>query len=129
MTMGKVLSIFKNLLLVVVALFLYVILQPISFVYVTSIKQKISLNRIQGYLLNTAVNMDRFGNYEFRSLLNKLLIQKDGYQFGNFDETISSVIGKNKVANTLSKLGIKLDMILEFLDKNHSVKSIKIFEK
>jgi 8-oxo-dGTP diphosphatase len=41
------------------------------------------------------------------------------------DETISSVLGKNKKANTLSKIGKGLDWILDILDKNHSIKSIE----
>lgn len=36
-------------------------------------------------------------------------------------------MGKNKLQGTLTKKGIFLDSILEFFDKNHSIKSIKEF--
>jgi hypothetical protein len=75
------------------------------------------------------VAIDRFGNTQFQSLFNALLITPEGYRFGDFRETISSVIGKNKVAGTLSKNGRTLDRILDFLDKNHSIKSIHSFRQ
>jgi hypothetical protein len=44
--------------------------------------------------------------------------------FGNKKETISSVIGKNKLTNTLSPLGKALNAFLNYIDKNHSLNSI-----
>lgn len=79
---------------------------------------------MSGYWLYLAVNIDRFGNYQFRSLFNAILIAENGYRFGDFRETISSVLGKNKQQNTLSKLGRVLDRILDIIDKNHTIKSI-----
>ena len=48
-----------------------------------------------------------------------------GYKFGDEDETISSVLGKNKLTKTLTKTGKTLDWILEKLDRNHSIESIE----
>lgn len=118
-----------NLILVMLAVLLFVVLEPISFVYVTLFKKRFNWSRITGYWRNLAVNIDRFGNYEFRSLFNVLLITDDGYKFGDFRETISSVIGKNKVAGTLNKNGKTLDKILDFFDENHSIKSINYFDE
>lgn len=76
------------------------------------------------YFLNTASDIDRFANRNFRTLWNATLINKNGYKFGDVRETISSVLGKNKRDNTLSRTGKILTNILDFLDKNHSINSI-----
>lgn len=82
------------------------------------------LKVINDYFLHTAIDIDRFGNRNFRLLLNTLL-QKEGYEFGNEKETISSALGKNKLKGTLTKLGLIVCSILDFLDKDHCIKSIK----
>ena len=68
--------------------------------------------------------MDKFGNREFRTLLNKTLILESGHKFGDMNETISGVLGKNERDKTLSKTGKILVLILNKLDKNHCLKSI-----
>jgi 8-oxo-dGTP diphosphatase len=59
-------------------------------------------------------------------LLNDTLLiaHQDTYLFGNKKETISSVIGKNHLTNTLSPLGKALNTFLNFIDKDHSMNSI-----
>jgi hypothetical protein len=59
-------------------------------------------------------------------LLNDTLLIKNEntYQFGNKKETISSVIGKNYLTNTLSPLGKALNAFLNYIDKDHSLNSI-----
>ena len=82
--------------------------------------------RKRGYFKETAINLDRFGNREFRFSLNKYLIHKDSAnRFGDARETISSVLGKNQRGQTLTKLGKRLCKILDTLDKNHCKKSIR----
>ena len=81
--------------------------------------------RKKGYFFDTAINIDRFGNREFRALFNKVLIKENGYKFGDIRETISSVLGKNQRDDTLSKWGKVLVWILDKLDKNHCEKSIE----
>ena len=73
-----------------------------------------------------ALVFDEVGNVTMQHLLNDLLlIQKEHtYLFGNKNETISSVIGKNSLTNTLSPLGRALNSFLNFLDKDHSLNSI-----
>ena len=82
-----------------------------------------------GYFKSSAVNLDRFGNSEFRTLFNLTVKKKEGYKFGNMEETISSVLGKNQRDNTLSFAGKVLVFILDTIDKNHCKKSIKTFDK
>lgn len=77
------------------------------------------------YFLQTAKDIDRFGNHNFRCLLN-LTLQKNGYEFGNFEETISSALGKNKKNGTLTKTGKLITKILDTIDNDHCIKSIKI---
>ena len=104
-----------QILLFITAYILYLPLTVINFFFVENKK---------GYFLSSAVNLDKFGNREFRTLLNKVLIIEKGYQFGNINETISSVLGKNQRDNTLTKAGKVLVWILDKIDKNHCYKSI-----
>lgn len=76
------------------------------------------------YFYQTAIDIDRFGNRNFRTFLN-LTMQKNGYEFGDVRETISSALGKNQVRKTLTPFGKFICWILDTLDKNHCKKSIK----
>ncbi|QTV06070.1 hypothetical protein [Faecalibacter bovis] len=114
----------KNLLLVLVALTLFVLLEPFSFVYVNFVKKKFNWKRLFDYWRSMAVDIDRFGNHQYRSLFNHIFIQQDGYQFGNFKETVSSALGKNQHFGKLTKTGKLLVSILDFIDENHCLKSI-----
>ncbi|MEG0760086.1 MAG: hypothetical protein RSA74_11080 [Chryseobacterium sp.] len=78
----------------------------------------------KAYFRSTAVNIDKFGNREFRTLWNKALRTDDGYKFGNPEETISSALGKNERDGTLSRTGNALAYVLNKLDKDHCKKSI-----
>ena len=79
---------------------------------------------LSNYFKETAIDIDRFGNRNLRTLLNETL-QKNGYKFGDERETISSALGKNKRDKTLTKTGIIICNILDYLDKNHCINSIK----
>jgi hypothetical protein len=58
-------------------------------------------------------------------LNDALLIRNEKtYLFGNKMETISSVIGKNLLTHTLSPMGLALNAILHWIDKDHSLNSI-----
>jgi hypothetical protein len=76
------------------------------------------------YFLQTAIDIDRFGNHNFRCFLNTTM-QVNGYEFGDVRETISSALGKNQRDGTLSKFGKIICNILDWLDKDHCKKSIK----
>ena len=97
----------------------YVLFLPLTIFNALNVRKK-------GYFKDTAINLDRFGNREFRFSLNKYLIIKDSVdKFGDFRETISSVLGKNQQKNQLTKLGKIVCCILDFLDKDHCKKSIR----
>ena len=80
---------------------------------------------IKGYFRGTAISIDIWANREFRTLWNVKLRIENGYEFGREGETISSALGKNQRDKTLTTSGKILVFILDFLDKNHCIKSIK----
>jgi len=96
----------------------YVLFLPLTIVNYCVVKNK------KGYFKSSAISLDKFGNREFRTLLNKALISEYGYEFGNMNETISGVLGKNERDKTLTTTGKCLVFILNKLDKNHCLKSI-----
>lgn len=104
----------------------YVLLLPLTIInfFVVSLTSK---DNAKGYFRSTAVNIDKFGNREFRKLWNLTLRTENGYKFGNPDETISSALGKNERDGTLSKAGKVLVWILNVIDKDHCKKSILEF--
>lgn len=91
---------------------------PITFINFLFVRNK-------GYFKSSAINIDKFGNREFRTSLNKTLIQENSpFMFGNDNETISSVLGKNQRFGYLTKFGKVICKILDTIDKNHCEKSI-----
>jgi len=94
----------------------YILFLPLSIINWFFVKDK------SGYFRSSAVNIDKFGNREFRTLFNKTLVT--GHKFGNINETISSVLGKNQLTGTLTRGGKILVWILDKIDNNHAIKSI-----
>lgn len=89
----------------------------------------ISFKEFDKWQKKLAVAEDQYGNALGQYIFNDLLITKDSkHLFGNIDETISSVLGKNKKAGTLTRLGKAVSAVLDFLDKNHVEKSIDLTE-
>ncbi|AKK74426.1 hypothetical protein OK18_19030 [Chryseobacterium gallinarum] len=105
----------------------YLLLLPLTLINFIAVLLK-RRNHVKGYFRSTAVNIDKFGNREFRTLWNITLITDNGYQFGNLNETISSALGKNERDGTLSKIGKALVWILNTIDENHCKNSIIEFQ-
>ena len=116
-----------SFLLFLVALLLVLTTAPIGFLY-AFIRQTCSskAKSLNIYFIEVALVLDEVGNVTMQHLLNDILLikQEQTYYFGNKSETISSVIGKNSLTNTLSPLGSALNSFLNFLDKDHSLNSI-----
>lgn len=113
-----------RVLLFLIALILFCIFAPIGFI-VTLIPKRNWWWHIKKYSFKLAHTIDQSGNVVCEDMFNYTLIKKNAVnKFGNPDETISSVIGKNKVKNNLTKTGNILDNILDKIDPNHSIKSI-----
>jgi hypothetical protein len=115
-------------LVFLIAIILFIPLTVIN-VIVVGIKNKFKWKVLRGYFLETAIDIDKFGNKNLRTLLNLTLITKEGYKFGDPRETISSALGKNQLKQTLTTTGKVLCAILDFLDEDHCVKSIRYYEK
>lgn len=105
--------------LYILARILGLILMPIGMIYA------IIRADLSAYFFKMAVSYDQLGNVALAPLFNDLLIKPNRDRFGKEDETISSVLGKNKLNGTLKPLGKALVWILDTLDDNHSIKSIE----
>lgn len=111
-----------GLILLIVSSVLKWLLTPLAYIYgiIISIKKR----EFNDYNMKLAIAKDQYGNCLCRYLFNQILIVDGGYKFGNIDETISSVVGKNKRNGTLTKIGKILDYCLDKFEKDHSIKSI-----
>ena len=112
--MGKILILF-------VAILLAVLLFPIGLFVAMFYKGRTD------YLFKIALGIDQLGNATCGKLMNHVLIKKEGYQFGFYEETISSVIGKNQLTDTLTGAGKLLNALLNRIQKDHAVLSIEKF--
>lgn len=120
-------------ILLIVSLILGSILLPLGFIwavieafYKKGFKE--GWQRANKYFRDCALSIDQTANVLCSELFNDTLIKSSGYKFGNPDETISGVLGKNKVKETLTKTGRCLDWILNKLDEDHSINSIETDE-
>jgi hypothetical protein len=113
-----------GLILYVVALLLYVPLTVLNIIAVL-IKYGFKWRVVDGYFYQTAIDIDRFGNRNLRTLLNLTMRMPWGYEFGDCRETISSALGKNQRDGTLSFTGYILCELLDTIHKEHCKKSIK----
>lgn len=117
-------------LLMLLAFVLFVVLFPfgvIALFFKAFHKKKVGEGIIfitKGFK-NRAISIDQSGNTFCDELFNYTLVKKGYYPYGNPDETISGVTGKNKKRAKLSKVGKILDWILEKLDPGHSIESIE----
>ena len=62
---------------------------------------------------------------KIRSTTELIYDSRNGYKFGNVNETISSALGKNQRDKTLSWFGKIICLILDTIDENHCKKSIQ----
>ena len=115
-----------GLILFIISNVLACLIYPIGFLYsVVLTLLKSGYKTLDDYLFNCALATDQHANVFLAKLFNDVMIKQGGHKFGNPDETISSVLGKNKLMGKLSLCGKCLDYILHLLDENHSIKSIE----
>ena len=76
-------------------------------------------NRIGDYFFVCAKAIDQLGNVMCQDMFDSLLIKNLDNPFGDEDETISSVLGRNYMTNNLTTLGKALAWVLNKLDPNH----------
>lgn len=116
----------RGLILFIVAKLIIAAVYPFGFVWSIGLTLfKNGWKAVDTYLFNCAIADDQSGNVYMAKLFNDLLIKPGGHRFGNPDETISSVLGKNQQTGTLTIMGRALAWILDKLDPNHAIKSIE----
>lgn len=111
-----------GILLAFISVILLYILSPLLIIY--SIFAASSFKSISDHFYKIAVSIDQLGNVIGSDLFNDIMISKDGFKFGNEDETISSVLGRNYKTNTLKTTGKILRWTLDKIQPNHCVNSI-----
>lgn len=121
---------FNNVVLLIVAVILALILFPIGFIYaifhlIFAHNTKESFKYISNFFRSIALSIDQLGNVVCQYLFNAVFIKRYGIKFGNEDETVSSVLGKNKNKGTLRFLGKTLDRLLNLFEEDHAVKAIQ----
>lgn len=130
--MKPISSLILSVLLFIIARVLSMAIVPFSVIF-TMIrfmfvkKGVIKINEISRYFWKLAICDDQKGNVACSYIFNHFFwnIPMGGYKSGNPDESISSVVGKNKSAGTLRWPGKVLDWILNKLDPGHSVDAIE----
>lgn len=116
----------NGLILFLVARILTYLIYPIGFTYSILLTLfKNGYKELDNYLFDCAVAEDQRANTYLSKLFNDVLIKIGGHRFGNPDETISSVLGKNQISGTLSIFGRALNWILNKIEEDHSIKSIE----
>jgi hypothetical protein len=116
--------------LFIVAIIIYIVILPIAIIQ-SIIKFIISKEYIKILLFFTnlfkshALGINQTSNRAFNVLFNDALVKDDTiHSFGDIDETLSSVLGKNKLKNNLTLFGKIIDFILTIFDDNHTIESI-----
>ncbi len=115
-----------NFLLYLIAKFTTPAFNFVGFITIVFKKKEIR----QKVFKDLAIGKDQYTNITIQFLFNNWMLKNNSkHLFGNPDETISSVFGKNKRDNTLNKFGNFWAMFLNTLDKNHVEKAIEDDEK
>jgi len=119
-----------GLLLFIIAVVLTIITVPVGILYgfikcLLKFDFKELFRKTNKYFRLLAISIDQMGNVAMQDLFNDIFIKRNGYQFGNEDETISSVLGKNERLQSLSGLGKLIVRFLNFIDPNHALNSIE----
>ena len=133
-------NLLHSLILLLVALTLAVVLLPLGILrtigeiwfrfFILSGKNspsKKGLWYLSSIIRTIAIGLDQIGNSVCRDMLNRLLITSGWYSFGKVQETISSVLGKNQEAWSLTFFWAMIVKLLDTLDKNHCKDSIQYF--
>lgn len=81
------------------------------------------------YFGNLAYSKDQHSNVAMQHLFNMIMLKEINgnkpYLYGNPDETISSVFGKNQRLETLTRFGRFWNRFLSKIEKDHSLLSIE----
>lgn len=110
------------LLFIIAVILLWVLSLPL--IIYSMIKFR-SFKTAEKYFFCIAQSIDQMGNALGQYAFNDMFIKKGGHEFGDIDETISSVIGINYINGTLTQFGKSFRAFLDFVfGKGHCQNSI-----
>lgn len=81
-------------------------------------------NTLSEKIYKSATLFSQLGNVWMKELLNDVCVTKDGIPYGDEDDSISDITGRNQRDGTLTKTGIGLAKFLNLLGKDHALESI-----
>lgn len=113
-----------GIILFIVALILTSLVSIISIVispvyYFVTFKWWTGLWQLNYWFRQMALAIDQFGNVSCGITLQLLLTKKGGNKFGDEDDTVSYVLGRNYYKGKLTWLGRVIVKVLNLLEKNH----------
>lgn len=124
--MGKLL---KSIIVFIIAYFSlkYLLFLGITYALVTIIFKKKQEYEppFSKFLWDLSLSIDQTLNVCLQFILNDLMKYPNGASFGNPDETISGVTGKNQRLNNLTWFGKGVNWFLNKLEKDHSIRAIE----
>lgn len=125
----KLIRFFDGLALFILALVLTIPLTLLSFIvtpisYIIKFKWIQGLNDFGSYLRRLAVSVDQFGNGSCATMFQFILTKKGALKFGEIDDTVSYVLGRNKYKNKLTIFGKLIVFVLDVIDRDHVEKAI-----
>lgn len=89
------------------------------------IKPKKFFRDLDDKLYRSAISKDQMANIWMREILNDFCITKDGHKYGDEDDTISDITGRNERDGHLTRFGWGFTRFLSLvLGDNHSIESI-----
>ena len=76
-------------------------------------------------LYRSAISEDQYGNIWLKEILNDLCVKAGGHHYGDEDDTVSDITGRNERDGTLTTTGKWFTRALSaVLGKNHAIQSI-----
>lgn len=120
----------NSLLLLMIAITLFCILAPIGilFLFVHCIiffKLTYAIKYLAKIIIKIAVSIDQLWCVVCSDLFNVIMIKDNWYKFGDPDDTVSECLWLNQESGTLKTTGKILVAMLDFIEKNHCIKSIE----
>jgi len=84
-----------------------------------------SFKELNSYFETVARSKDQHSNAVLKYLFNDIMTKKGGFEFGNEDQTLSYVFGKNKELKKLNLFGKFWANFLNKLESNHVENSVQ----
>jgi len=81
-------------------------------------------NTLSEKIYKSATLFSHLGNVWMKELLNDVCVVSGGHQYGNEDDSISDITGRNLRDEKLTKTGIGLAKFLNILGTDHALESI-----